>query len=34
VLSTDEELRYLEDGFVTGEPAAVKGTEPPDGRRP
>jgi nicotinamidase-related amidase len=33
VLSTDEVLGYLEHGFVTGEPGAVKGTEHPDGRK-
>lgn len=33
VLSTDEVLSYLQDGFVTGEPGAVKGTAHPDGRK-
>jgi nicotinamidase-related amidase len=33
VLSTDEVLSYLREGFVTGEPGAVKGTEHPDGRK-
>jgi nicotinamidase-related amidase len=33
VLSTDDMLSYLQDGFVTGEPGAVKGTEHPDGRK-
>ncbi len=34
VLSTDAVLSYLQDGFVTGEPGSVKGTEHPDGRKP
>ncbi len=33
VLTTDEVVRYLEDGFVTGIPGAVKGTDHPDGRK-
>jgi nicotinamidase-related amidase len=33
VLSTDAVLGYLENGFVTGEPGAVKGNEHPDGRK-
>jgi nicotinamidase-related amidase len=33
VLATDEVLSYLQDGFVTGEPGAVKGTDHPDGRK-
>jgi hypothetical protein len=33
VLSTEQVLGYLRDGFVTGEPGAVKGTEHPDGRK-
>lgn len=34
VLSTDDVLSYMEQGFVAGEPGAVKGTEHPDGRKP
>lgn len=34
VLSTDDVLRYLEDGFVAGERGVVKGTQHPDGRKP
>jgi len=33
VLSTYDVLSYLQDGFITGEPGAVKGTEHPDGRK-
>ena len=33
VLSTSDVLSYLQDGFITGEPGAVKGNEHPDGRK-
>ena len=33
VLSTADVIGYLEHGFVTGEPGAVKGTRYPDGRK-
>jgi nicotinamidase-related amidase len=33
VLTTAEVVRYLEEGFVTGERGAVKGTDHPDGRK-
>ena len=33
VLSTQEVVRYMQDGFVTGEAGAVKGTQFPDGRK-
>ncbi|TVR30300.1 MAG: cysteine hydrolase [Spirochaetaceae bacterium] len=33
VVSTDEVLSYMQNDFVTGEPAAVKGTRHPDGRK-
>jgi len=33
VLSTNDVLSYLQDGFITGEPGAVKGNEHPDGRK-
>jgi nicotinamidase-related amidase len=33
VLSTDDVVGYMRDGFVAGEPGAVKGTRHPDGRK-
>ena len=33
VLTTEEEVSYMENDFVLGEPGAVKGTSHPDGRK-
>ncbi|MGB3184908.1 MAG: isochorismatase family protein [Ornithinimicrobium sp.] len=33
VLLTDDVIGYMENGFVTGEPGAVKGVQHPDGRK-
>ena len=33
VLPTDDVIRYIKNGFVTGAPGAVKGTRHPDGRK-
>ncbi|MBM9514911.1 cysteine hydrolase [Desulfogranum marinum] len=33
VVSTDDVVSYMKNGFVTGEPGAVKGTGHPDGRK-